>query len=334
MHVAAAQAGLREGGGAAGSERVHGPRFLRWKRPRSSPARRAARACDAARLAERERPRGWRRVAGEPRATFKEHVGDGHPCVVADLSQVADVRRAAAEAGDVDALVNAAGVGAMASFLDVETDAFDQCVAVNCRAPLVLSQCVARNMIARGVPGAVRGANQPSERLTTAGFPHRSYTCRRSPRPRPSATGARTVSRRRAWTTHQVHGARAGAPRHRTNCVNPTVVLTPLGRAAWAGGRSATPCWRASRWGAAEVDDVADCVLPPLGRGRDGQRRACRWTAASSRRARTSLTRPSVARLNKIKRDTRTRNLVRLRNTKKENDIHQATRGPSPAGLS
>ena len=67
---------------------------------------------------------------------------------------------------DVDALVNAAGVGAMASFLDVETDAFDQCVAVNCRAPLVLSQCVARNMIARGVPGAVvRGANQPSERL-------------------------------------------------------------------------------------------------------------------------------------------------------------------------
>ena len=97
---------------------------------------------------------------------FKEHVGDGHPCVVADLSQVADVRRAAAEAGDVDALVNAAGVGAMASFLDVETDAFDQCVAVNCRAPLVLSQCVARNMIARGVPGAVvRGANQPSERL-------------------------------------------------------------------------------------------------------------------------------------------------------------------------
>ena len=97
---------------------------------------------------------------------FKEHVGDGHPCVVADLSQAADVRRAAAEAGDVDALVNAAGVGAMASFLDVETDAFDQCVAVNCRAPLVLSQCVARNMIARDVPGAVlRGANQPSERL-------------------------------------------------------------------------------------------------------------------------------------------------------------------------
>ena len=76
------------------------------------------------------------------------------------------LRAARDEAGDVDALVNAAGVGAMASFLDVETDAFDQCVAVNCRAPLVLSQCVARNMIARGVPGAVvRSANQPSERL-------------------------------------------------------------------------------------------------------------------------------------------------------------------------
>merc|ERR1719214_164515 len=99
------------------------------------------------RCAQRLAERGARVVGVVSRESrvraFKEHVGDGHPCVVAD------VRRAAAEAGDVDALVNAAGVGAMASFLDVETDAFDQCVAVNCRAPLVLSQCVAKNMIAR-----------------------------------------------------------------------------------------------------------------------------------------------------------------------------------------
>ena len=120
------------------------------------------------RCAQRLAERGARVVGVVSRESrvraFKEHVGDGHPCVVADLSQVADVRRAAAEAGDVDALVNAAGVGAMASFLDVETDAFEQCVAVNCRAPLVLSQCVARNMIAR----ALSTRSRPEEALSSS----------------------------------------------------------------------------------------------------------------------------------------------------------------------
>ena len=48
----------------------------------------------------------------------------------------------------------------------------------------------------------------------------------------------------------------------RTNCVNPTVVLTPLGRAAGADAAKRDPMLASIPLGRfAEVDDVADCVL-------------------------------------------------------------------------
>ena len=48
----------------------------------------------------------------------------------------------------------------------------------------------------------------------------------------------------------------------RTHCVNPTVVLTPLGRAAWADAAKRDPMLASIPLGRfAEVDDVADCVL-------------------------------------------------------------------------
>ena len=75
--------------------------------------------------------------------------------VVADLGDVDATARAAAAAGAVDLLVNGAGVGGMKGFLDVDVALFDHLVSVNCRAPLQISQIVARGMMERGTGGAV-----------------------------------------------------------------------------------------------------------------------------------------------------------------------------------
>jgi NAD(P)-dependent dehydrogenase (short-subunit alcohol dehydrogenase family) len=200
------------------------------------------------RCAQRLAERGARVVGVVSRESrvqaFREHLEGDHRCVVADLSSVEDVRRCAEEAGDVDLLVNAAGVGAMASFLDVEPELFDKCMAVNCRAPLVLSQCIARNMIRRGEQGAI--VHVSSQSSSQAIRDRCAYSLTKA--------GVDYLTKSMALELGE-YGIR-------TNCVNPTVVLTPLGEAAWADPAKREPMLRSIPLGRfAEVDDVADTVL-------------------------------------------------------------------------
>jgi NAD(P)-dependent dehydrogenase (short-subunit alcohol dehydrogenase family) len=65
------------------------------------------------------------------------------------------VVRALDELGHVDILVNNAGGSYMFPFLDTSVDRFDNNVALNLRAPYVLTQLVARHMIERGGGGAI-----------------------------------------------------------------------------------------------------------------------------------------------------------------------------------
>lgn len=170
--------------------------------------------------------------------------GAGVSTVVADLSDAAATVAAAEAAGDVDLLVNSAGVGRMQGFMDVDVESFDLMMAVNCRAVLQISQVVARNMISRGAKGAIVHVSSQSSTqairqrcaysLTKAGVDHLTKTMALELGP---------------------HGIR-------TNCVNPTVVLTTLGKEAWKNPDKARPMKESIPLGRfAEPEEIADTIL-------------------------------------------------------------------------
>jgi NAD(P)-dependent dehydrogenase (short-subunit alcohol dehydrogenase family) len=79
-----------------------------------------------------------------------ENAGGTARFVAADLSDADDVRRLAAEAGDIDILVNNAGIYEFASTFDTDDADFDAHFDTNLRAPYILVQKLVPGMIERG----------------------------------------------------------------------------------------------------------------------------------------------------------------------------------------
>ena len=70
--------------------------------------------------------------------------------VAADLTEAVGAAHLAAEAGEVDVLVNNAGVFPFGATADITAETVDRTLAVNVRAPFLLVQALAPGMIARG----------------------------------------------------------------------------------------------------------------------------------------------------------------------------------------
>src|SRR6202521_6196503 len=70
--------------------------------------------------------------------------------VAADLGDSADVQRLANDVGDVDILINNAGIALFAPTAEFEVSAFDKMFASNVRAPFFLVAAFAPAMAARG----------------------------------------------------------------------------------------------------------------------------------------------------------------------------------------
>src|SRR6476469_5666862 len=70
--------------------------------------------------------------------------------VAADLSDAADVQRLAREVGDVDILINNAGIALFGATAEFDVSAFDRMFASNVRAPFFLVAAFAPGMAARG----------------------------------------------------------------------------------------------------------------------------------------------------------------------------------------
>ena len=133
-----------------------------------------------------------------------------------DLADAAAARQAALAAQPIDLLVNNAGIARLQPFLDVDVEAFDETMAVNVRAAMIVAQACARGMIERGTGGAIVNVSSISAHI---GFALHAAYCA-------SKAGLDALTR--------VMAVELGTYGIRTNAVNPTVTLTPMAEKAWS----------------------------------------------------------------------------------------------------
>ena len=79
-----------------------------------------------------------------------KQAGGSAKFLAADVADAAAVRRLADQAGDVDVLINNAGISAFAATAELGAETFDQLFAANVRAPFLLVGALAPGMVARG----------------------------------------------------------------------------------------------------------------------------------------------------------------------------------------
>uniref|UniRef100_A0A8D0N768 Carbonyl reductase [NADPH] 2 n=1 Tax=Sus scrofa TaxID=9823 RepID=A0A8D0N768_PIG len=150
--------------------------------------------------------------------------------VCVDLGDWEATERALGGVGPVDLLVNNAAVALMQPFLEVTKEACDRSFEVNLRAVIQVSQVVARGLIARGAPGSIVNVSSQLKAV---------------------CEGARAEAAPLApW------------PQIRVNSVNPTVVLTAMGRSVTSDPELARKLKeRHPMRKFAEVEDVVNSIL-------------------------------------------------------------------------
>jgi NAD(P)-dependent dehydrogenase (short-subunit alcohol dehydrogenase family) len=103
---------------------------------------------------------------------------DGAPYVtaMADVTRPDDVMRALAAGGaglgPVDVLVNFAGYVPVSAVVDVSVEEWDRVFAVNVKGTMLCCQAVARQLIARGAPGAIVNVSSGASTSARAGAAH------------------------------------------------------------------------------------------------------------------------------------------------------------------
>ncbi len=167
--------------------------------------------------------------------------------VAADLCEADAPAAAAAEAraglGGIDILVNCAGTAEVAPALDLSLAAWERTMALNLRAPFLLSQAVAPRMIAAGGGKIVMISSQTG---VIAMEDHAAYAASKG------GLNALTKSLCAEWARHGIQ----------VNAICPTVVMTPMGREVWSDPAKADPVRLATparRFG--EPLEVAEAAL-------------------------------------------------------------------------
>lgn len=163
--------------------------------------------------------------------------------VCVDIADVAATTAALEKAGPIDLLVNNAAIARLGNFLTFKPEDFDATIAINVRAAMVISQIAARSMIQRGVPGSIVNVSSQASMVGLAD--HVAYC---------ASKGALDQLTR-------VMAVELGPKQIRVNCVNPTVVLTDMGRIGWSDPKKAGPMLSKIPIGRfAEVDDVVPAI--------------------------------------------------------------------------
>ena len=160
-----------------------------------------------------------------------------------DLLDTEATAKAARQVLPIDLLVNCAGVVIMEPFLETTTKNFEETLGVNVRAMLVVSQVVARDLVARKAPGSI--VNISSVANTIAFQDHTTYCI--------SKGGVDQLTRCMAMEL--------GPYKIRTNAVAPVMTMTPMGRKAWSDPAKSGPMLASIPLGRFnETIDVANVV--------------------------------------------------------------------------
>jgi L-xylulose reductase len=163
--------------------------------------------------------------------------------IVADLGKAAEARQIAEQAGDVDLLVNNAAIAILEPFLQTKVESWDTTMAINLRAAFIVSQAVAKRMIKRGVAGSI--VNVSSMSSFQALPDHAAYAA--------SKAGLDQLSK--------VMAVELGRFGIRVNSINPTVVMTEMGKRAWSDPVKGGPMLARIPLGRfAECEDIASVV--------------------------------------------------------------------------
>jgi NAD(P)-dependent dehydrogenase (short-subunit alcohol dehydrogenase family) len=161
-----------------------------------------------------------------------------------DLADTNATRASALAALPVDLLVNNAGTTQLDPFLDVKVETFDWLMNVNAKAPMIVAQECARDMIRRGHKGAIVNV---SSMAAFQGVPEHTAYC--------ATKGALDAMTR-------VMAVELGAHGIRVNCVNPVVTLTPMAIKAWSDPDKANSMLARIPMGRfVEPVEVADTIL-------------------------------------------------------------------------
>jgi 2-deoxy-D-gluconate 3-dehydrogenase len=153
-------------------------------------------------------------------ATAAALPGTTHLGLVVDITDAVALEQATATIldrfGRIDVLVNNAGIARLAPADSIPVGDWDVTMAVNLRAPFVLSQIVGRQMLRQG---SGRIVNLASQAGIIAIENHIAYCASKA------AIISMTKVLALEWGPHGVT----------VNAISPTVVETELGKKAWAG---------------------------------------------------------------------------------------------------
>ncbi|XP_068105974.1 L-xylulose reductase-like [Hyperolius riggenbachi] len=164
--------------------------------------------------------------------------------ICVDLGDWSATEAALKSLGPVDLLVNNAGIAIIEPFLEVTQESFDRSFAVNVRAALLVSQIVVRQMIERGVGGSIVNVSSQASQAALQGY---AVYC--------STKGGLDM-------LTKVMALELGPKKIRVNCVNPTVVMTAMGRANWSDPQKAQLLLnRIPMRRFAETEDVVNSIL-------------------------------------------------------------------------
>ncbi len=92
--------------------------------------------------------------------------------VAGDLQDAATIETIAERAGDLDGLVNCAGIYPVTPLLDLDAAEWDRVLALNLRAPFLMTRAVARRMIAAKKSGSIVNISSTASVLARPGIAH------------------------------------------------------------------------------------------------------------------------------------------------------------------
>ncbi|KAK6479754.1 L-xylulose reductase-like [Huso huso] len=164
--------------------------------------------------------------------------------VCVDLADWDSTGKALQDVGPMDLLVNNAAVATLQPFLEATPQEFEKSFSVNVKAALHVAQIVARGMKSRGSGGSI--VNFSSQASQCALQDHAVYC---------ATKGALDM-------LTKVMALELGPHKIRVNSVNPTVVMTAMGRIGWSDPMKAGPMMSRIPLGKfAEVEDVVNAIL-------------------------------------------------------------------------